>query len=361
MEGVVSLPHLQWRGRRVLVTGDTGFKGGWLSIWLDALGATVFGLSLPASEPSLYRQSGLDRVVHSQFGDIADYLLTCRLVAAAAPEFVFHLAAQSLVGPSYQDPVRTYQTNVMGTVHLLEACRALDSVRAVLVITSDKCYENREWSWPYREIDPMGGHDPYSSSKGCAELVASSWRRSFFVDGQKLQLATARAGNVIGGGDWGRDRLVPDCVRAIQEGHVLMLRNPAAVRPWQHVLDALAGYLLLGERLLAGDGAVCASWNFGPNTDDVRPVSEVVDEFASRCGSRLDWQVDRGPRSHEAGMLALDSSKARQHLGWRPRLGFDDAIDWTANWYARQRRGEAALALCREQIARYESRTRAMT
>jgi len=282
-------------------------------------------------------------------------------VAAAAPEFVFHLAAQSLVGPSYQDPVRTYQTNVMGTVHLLEACRSVDSVRAVLVVTSDKCYDNREWSWPYREIDPMGGHDPYSSSKACAELVASSWRRSFFADGQKLQLATARAGNVIGGGDWGRDRLIPDCVRAIQGGHALMLRNPDAVRPWQHVLDALAGYLLLGERLLAGDDAVCAPWNFGPNTDAVRPVSEVVREFGSRCGTGLNWQVDHGSRSHEAGILTLDSSKARQHLGWRPHLDFGDAIDWTATWYARQRGGEAALTLCREQIAQYESRTRAAT
>jgi CDP-glucose 4,6-dehydratase len=362
MEGVVSVPlRLSWQGRRVLVTGHTGFKGGWLSIWLDALGAEVMGLSLPPTEPSLYQQGRLDRLIEGQFGDICDYEATRRWVAAAAPELVFHLAAQPLVGPSYQDPVGTYRTNVMGIVQLLEACRAVSSVRAVLVVTSDKCYENREWAWPYREIDPMGGHDPYSSSKACAELAVASWRRSFFGDGQGLLLASARSGNVIGGGDWGLGRLIPDCIRAIEAGGTVALRNPTAVRPWQHVLDALAGYLMLGERLLSCDRTVCDAWNFGPSADDLRPVSDVVAAFAGAWDSRLDWRVDPGPHPHEAGLLTLDSSKARQHLGWRPCLEFHDAVDWTVKWYARQRMGEAALALCREQIALYESRAKAAT
>jgi CDP-glucose 4,6-dehydratase len=359
MEGVVRAPRVSWQGRRVLVTGHTGFKGGWLSIWLDALGAKVLGLSLPPAEPSLYQQCGLGRLIESQFGDIGDCEETRRLVAAAAPELVFHLAAQPLVGPSYEDPVGTYRTNVMGTVHLLEACRAVGTVRAVVVITSDKCYENREWVWPYREIDPMGGHDPYSSSKGCAELVVTCWRRSFFGDGQRLRLASARAGNVIGGGDWGVERLIPDCVRAIKAGAAVRLRNPTAVRPWQHVLDPLAGYRLLCERLLTGDDTACGAWNFGPSADDMRPVSEVVSAFAKLCDGGLHWRVDSGPHPHEAGLLTLDSSKARQHLGWRPRLEFDEAVDWTVEWYARQRAGEPALTLCRDQIALYESRAQA--
>jgi CDP-glucose 4,6-dehydratase len=361
VEGMVSTLGRPWHGRRVLVTGHTGFKGGWLSIWLDALGAEVVGLSLPPTEPSLYRQSGLDRLIESRFGDIGDYELTRRSVAAAAPELVLHLAAQPLVGPSYQDPLGTYRTNVMGTVHLLEACRAASSVRAVLVVTSDKCYENREWVWPYREVDAMGGHDPYSSSKACAELAVASWRRSFLSEGRRPLLASARAGNVIGGGDYGLDRLIPDCIRAIDADGAVALRNPAAVRPWQHVLDALAGYLLLAERLLSGDGMACDAWNFGPSAYDMRPVSDVVAAVTSFWEGRLDWRVDPDPRPHEAGLLTLDSSKARRHLGWRPRLGFDDAVNWTTTWYARQRAGDAALALCREQIALYESRAEAPT
>jgi len=357
---MVSTSRVSWQGRRVLVTGHTGFKGAWLSIWLDALGAKVVGLSLPPSEPSLYEQCGLDRVIESQFGDIGDNELFRQFVAAAEPELVFHLAAQPLVGLSYEDPVGTYRTNVMGTVHLLEACRAVRSVRAVIVITSDKCYENREWAWPYREIDPVGGHDPYSSSKGCAELVVASWRRSFFAREKRLLLASARAGNVIGGGDWARERLIPDCVRAMEAGSAVRLRNPSAVRPWQHVLDALAGYRLLCERLLTGDVSVCGAWNFGPSADDMRSVSEVVSAFSKVSDGRLEWLFVPGSHPHEAGLLTLDSSKARQYLGWRPRLEFDQAIDWTAGWYRRQRAGESALSLCREQIALYESRIEAL-
>jgi CDP-glucose 4,6-dehydratase len=361
VEGVVSPRARLWQGRRVLVTGHTGFKGSWLSIWLDALGAEVTGLSLPPTVPSLYRQSGLDGLIESRFGDIGDYQLTQRLVAAAAPEVVFHLAAQSLVGPSYQDPVGTYRTNVMGTLHLLEACRTVSSLRAVLVVTSDKCYENREWVWPYREIDPMGGHDPYSSSKACAELAIASWRRSFFSAERRLLLASARSGNVIGGGDYGQDRLIPDCIRAIDAHNPVALRNPVAIRPWQHVLDALGGYLVLGERLLSGDDTACDAWNFGSNTSDMRPVCEVVAAFAKSWDGGLDWRADPDPYPHEAGLLMLDSSKARQQLGWRPRLGFRDAVEWTTAWYARQRAGEAALALCHEQIELYECRAEAAT
>jgi CDP-glucose 4,6-dehydratase len=357
VEGVVSGPTVSWQGRRVLVTGHTGFKGGWLSIWLDGLGAKVVGLSLPPAERSLYRQCRLDRLIESRFSDIGDCEATRQLVAATAPELVLHLAAQPLVGLSYQDPVGTYRTNVMGTIHLLEACRAVGSVRAVVVVTSDKCYENREWIWPYREVDPMGGHDPYSSSKGCAELVVASWRRSFFGAEQGPLLASARAGNVIGGGDWGAERLIPDCVRAMEAGTAVSLRNPSAIRPWQHVLDALAGYLALCDRLLADDNTACGAWNFGPSADDMRSVSEVVAAFAKAFDGGFDWRADPGPHPHEAGLLALDSSKARRHLGWRPRLEFAEAIDWTTGWYVRQGAGEPALSLCREQIALYESRT----
>jgi CDP-glucose 4,6-dehydratase len=358
VEGVVSAQRISWQGRRVLVTGHTGFKGAWLSIWLRTLGAQVIGLSLPPAEPSLYRQCGLDGLIESEFADIGDCSSVRRFVAAAAPELVIHLAAQSLVGISYDDPISTYRTNVMGTVHLLEACRAVDSVCAVLVVTSDKCYENREWVWPYREIDPMGGRDPYSSSKGCAELVVASWRHSFFGGVRGLQLASARAGNVIGGGDWAMDRLIPDCVRAMRAGTAVRLRNPSAIRPWQHVLDALAGYLLLCERLLNGDGVACDAWNFGPNLDAVRPVSEVVAMFAGNDG--LEWRVDLCPHPHEAGQLMLDSSKARMHLGWRPHFNLIEAVEWTARWYERQCAGEHALSLCDEQIASYEARAKAV-
>ena len=359
VEDMVSPRARPWQGRRVLITGHTGFKGSWLSIWLEALGAKVIGLSLPPTEPSLYRQSGLDQLIESQYSDIGEYQLTQWLVAKAAPEVVFHLAAQPLVGPSYQDPIGTYRTNVMGTVHLLEACRAVSSVRAVLVITSDKCYENREWVWPYREADPVGGHDPYSSSKACAELAVASWRRSFFSVDRRLLFASARSGNVIGGGDYGQNRLIPDCIRAVDAGNAVALRNPAAIRPWQHVLDALGGYLVLAERLLSGDDTACNAWNFGPNAYDMRPVSEVVAAFAKSWEGGLDWRADPDPHPHEAGLLMLDSSKARQQLGWHPRLGFRDAVDWTTAWYARQRAGETALALCHEQIGLYESRTEA--
>ncbi len=271
-----------WRGRRVLVTGHTGFKGSWLSIWLKQLGADVAGFALPPNtDPSLFNLVGLEDLIESRLGDVGDLESVRTAVASIRPELVIHMAAQPLVRKSYLDPVETYRTNVMGTVHVLEACRGVDGVRAILVVTSDKCYENQEWVWPYRESDRMGGHDPYSSSKGCAELVVSAWRRSYLNATGAVMLASARAGNVIGGGDWAADRLVPDCVRALAAGEPIRIRNPVAIRPWQHVLEALAGYLALCERLLQGHSDVCDAWNFGPNSEASRPVSDLIGSFLS--------------------------------------------------------------------------------
>jgi CDP-glucose 4,6-dehydratase len=272
---------------------------------------------------------------------------------------IFHLAAQSLVRRSYLDPVGTFATNVMGTVHLLEAARRASDVRAVVIVTSDKCYENREWLWPYREDDAMGGHDPYSSSKGCAELATAAWRRSFFGGGggrAPVGVATARAGNVIGGGDWASDRLVPDCIRAFEAGQPVLVRRPDAVRPWQHVLDPLAGYLALAEGLWHEPARFSEAWNFGPAPDESRPVRWVVSRLAQLWADGARWQADEdGDHPHESGLLQVDASKARARLMWRPRLRLDDALQWTAVWYRRAGRGEGATGLCLDQIERFDA------
>lgn len=327
-----------WRDRRVLVTGHTGFKGAWLALWLSHMGARVVGLSLPpATEPNLSILTRLDSEIDSRIGDIRDYATVYDVVQQCRPDIVFHLAAQSLVRPSYDDPIGTYATNVMGTVHVLEAIRAVRCCQAAVIVTSDKCYENQEWDWPYREIEPMGGHDPYSSSKGCAEILTAAWRRSYFstANGPVCQIATARAGNVIGGGDWSKDRLVPDLMRSYALDRPTEIRSPSSIRPWQHVLEPLSGYLLLAEKLAGPQGGRFAdAWNFGPDEDDCRPVSEVASLFERALDRPGLWfSANSAPSLHEASLLKVDSSKARAHLHWRPRLGLEKAIEWTAAWH----------------------------
>ena len=344
-----------WQGRRVLVTGHTGFKGSWLALWLDAMGAEVTGLALaPPSQPSLFDAARIAGRVRHIEGDIRDPATVEFAFAKARPEVVFHLAAQPLVRLSYVKPVETYATNVMGTVHVLDAARRCESTRAIVAVTSDKAYENREWAWPYRENEAMGGHDPYSSSKGCAELVVSAWRRSYFSENGPL-LASARAGNVIGGGDWAAERLVPDLVRAFEAGAAPLIRSPGSVRPWQHVLEALRGYLMLAERLLAGDRNFAEGWNFGPSDEDARPVSWIVDRMGAAWGGARPAAADSGPKPHEAGVLRLDCSKARGALGWQPLLPLTQALDWIVEWHKEIGSGGDARAVTLRQIADYRA------
>jgi CDP-glucose 4,6-dehydratase len=338
-----------WRGRRVLVVGHTGFKGGWLSLWLHSMGASVTGLSLPPpTEPSLFALAGLDALIETQIGDIRDFATVAAALARWRPEVVFHLAAQALVRRSYREPIETFATNVLGTVHVLEAIRATPSVRSTVVVTSDKCYENREWPWAYREVDPVGGDEPYSASKGCAELVAASYRHAFFP-----AIATARAGNVVGGGDWAEDRLLPDCIRALTAREPIAIRNPHAVRPWQHVLEPLCGYLILAERLAENPTRFGDAWNFGPSADHAQPVGWVASKVVEHWRERATWDVISGDGPHEAEALIVDASKARARLGWKPRLTLPEALRWTVEWYRRQAAGEPALALTESQIAEY--------
>lgn len=332
VEGLdVNLFDDRYRGRRVLLTGHTGFKGSWLALWLRALGAEVVGVALaPETTPNHWDLLGLDDVEHRV--DIRDAAALARIVADTRPDIVFHLAAQALVRRSYRDPLDTWSTNVMGTAALLDACKGVDSVRAIVVVTTDKCYENREWEWGYRETDALGGHDPYSASKAAAELVVASYRRAFFHDAGAPLIASARAGNVIGGGDWSEDRLIPDLVRAASAGIPLEVRSPTATRPWQHVLESLSGYLLLGQRLLDGDRNAAQAWNFGPEPDGNRSVGDVLATL-SRHWPQLQWQVCNALSVHEATLLYLDSAKARGQLGWRPVWGVDQALAATADWY----------------------------
>lgn len=322
-----------YRGRRVLVTGHTGFKGSWLCLWLQALGCDVAGIALdPSSEPSHWDLLKLSIADHRI--DIRDEAEVYGVFAGEKPEIVFHLAAQPLVRRSYREPVTTWATNVMGTVHVLEAARHTPSVRAVVVVTTDKCYENREWPWAYRERDRLGGHDPYSASKAGAELVAASYRSAFLREPSAPLLATGRGGNVIGGGDWSEDRLIPDLVRSLAAREPLVIRSPRATRPWQHVLDCLSGYLLLGQRLLAGDTTSADAWNFGPDAEGNRTVEQVLEDLAATW-PQLRWQVTSSPQPHEAALLQLDTAKAKMHLGWRPVWNLEKAVHHTADWYRR--------------------------
>lgn len=340
-----------WQGKSVLVTGHTGFKGGWLSLWLQQLGAHTHGYSLPASkQPSLFIEARVgDGMTHVE-GDIRDLTHLKSCMETAQPEIVFHLAAQALVKQSYLDPVETMTSNVLGTVNVLEAVRGTPSVKAVVVITSDKCYENREWHWPYRENEALGGRDPYSASKACAEIVTASWRDSFLAD-QKVSVATARAGNVIGGGDWAADRLIPDALRAWQGGGTLQVRYPFAVRPWQHVLEPLVGYLLLAENLYQGKSA--EAWNFGPSDADMRPVGALLDSLAQMWGDGASWQGGQQQYPHEAGLLKLDSSKARALLGWRSRFNIDQSLGQVVRWHRSWLAGDDMRSFTLGQIEQY--------
>jgi len=324
-----------WKQRRVFLTGHTGFKGGWLATWLLKLGARVTGYALkPETDPSFFTLCGLEKRMESVIGDIREEESLGRAMERFRPEVVFHLAAQSLVRRSYRNPVQTFATNLMGTVHLLEAVRRTPSVLAAVVVTSDKCYENREWMRGYREEDPVGGHDPYSASKGCAELAAAAYRRSFFTnDGSPGSIATARAGNVIGGGDWAEDRLVPDAIRAVHRGEPLIVRNPGALRPWQHVLEPVAGYLMLAERLYKQGGKWAGAWNFGPREEDVVTVGSLSDMLVKRWGNATWKAAPEADAPHEARCLKLDSSQARQTLGWQPRLTLSETVEMTVDWY----------------------------
>lgn len=320
-----------YRGRHVLVTGHSGFKGSWLALWLETLGARVTGISLPPeTTPNHWDLLGLQTTSH--YVDIRNEALLRKTVLEAAPDMVFHLAAQPLVRRSYQKPLETWATNVMGTAHVLDACRDLPNLKAMVVVTTDKCYENKEWVWGYREIDPLGGHDPYSASKAGSELVASSFRRSFFNSPDSPLLATARAGNVIGGGDWSEDRLIPDMVRSVAAGTPVEIRSPNATRPWQHVLECLSGYLLLGQRLLEGDRSCAEAWNFGPDREGNRPVKEVLGALRANWPA-ISWHTTDQKQPHEAGLLQLDSDKARRGLAWQPVWSFQEGVAATAEWY----------------------------
>ena len=346
-------------GRRVLLTGHTGFKGGWLALWLDRLGAQVRGVSLaPATDPALFDLAAVATSCDSRLADINDPAALAQATAGFDPDLVIHMAAQAIVRDSYDAPVQTFATNVIGTANVLEIARQAPSVRGVVVVTSDKCYENNEWDWGYRENDPLGGSDPYSASKACTELVAQSYRRSFFSAPGGARLASVRAGNVIGGGDWSAHRLIPDIVRATAQGVEVAIRNPASVRPWQHVLEPLAGYLTVAARLLGADADGAAqAWNFGPETEATVPVGALCEAFAEAWGPggpRIAIRPDPNA-PHEAGLLRLDSTRARLHLGWQPRLRLADALRLTADWYRGHAEGADLRALTFEQIDHYQA------
>jgi CDP-glucose 4,6-dehydratase len=347
-----------WRGKRVFLTGHTGFKGGWLSLWLASMGAEVTGYGLaPNTMPNLFDVLAIDSLIEKSYiADIRDLAALQKAMSEAKPDVVIHMAAQPLVRYSYANPVETYATNVMGTVHVLESTRAIDSVRATVVVTTDKCYENKEWVWGYRENEPMGGFDPYSNSKGCAELVTSAYRQSYFSNPNSTnQVASARAGNVIGGGDWSKDRLIPDAIKAFEENRPLMIRNPLATRPWQHVLEPLYGYLSLAQVLFEQGAEFASGWNFGPRDEDNRAVQEVIYLLISRWGETARWEKEGPEQLHEAHLLKLDCSKARAQLGWVPKWGLETAtqkiVQWHKAFQAKENMQEVSLA----QINQYMS------
>ena len=344
-----------WRGKRVFLTGHTGFKGSWLSLWLQSLGAELHGLALePPTTPNLFTVAQVaSGMASSTIGDIRDLATVQKAMQASQADIVIHMAAQPLVRLSYAEPVQTYATNVMGTVHVLESARHTPSVKAVVVVTTDKCYENKEWAWGYRENEPMGGHDPYSNSKGCAELVTAAYRNSF-LQASGIAVASARAGNVIGGGDWAADRLVPDILRAFEQNQPVVIRNPHATRPWQHVLEPLSGYLSLAEHLYTDGQAFAEGWNFGPKDDDAQPVQWIVEHMVNSWGNGASWQQDGGTHPHEAHYLKLDISKAKARLGWQPRWALQKALQASVEWHQQWLAGANMKAFTMAQIGQYQ-------
>jgi len=347
-----------YKGRKVFITGHTGFKGSWLSILLSRLGADIYGYSLdPPTKPSLYELAGVDSLLSSTIGDIRDYGLLLNTLKEVKPEVIIHMAAQPLVKESYRNPRETYEINVMGTVNLLDAVRQIHGVRAILNVTSDKCYENKEWHWGYRENEPIGGHDPYSNSKGCSELVTSSFRNSFYnpknYSNHGVALATGRAGNVLGGGDWAEDRLVPDFIRAIMRGEKLKIRSPYAIRPWQHVLEPLWGYLLLCERLCSRGPDFADAWNFGADDKDSKNVEWITHRICELWGNNAAYEIDKAPQPHEASYLKLDCSKAKTFLGWYPRWNIETTLNMLVKWYKGYQSNTDLRLICLNQIEQY--------
>jgi CDP-glucose 4,6-dehydratase len=344
-----------WQDKNVILTGHTGFKGSWLTIWLSQLGAKVTGYALdPLTDPNLFSALDFYKSIIDHRGDIRDLSTLERVIRSNELEIIIHMAAQSLVRESYKDPVGTYATNVMGTVNLMEAARSCDNVRVILVVTSDKCYENKEIDYGYRETDPMGGHDPYSSSKGCVELMTAAYRRSFFEDNPKVAIASARAGNVIGGGDWAADRIIPDAMRAFSENRTLKVRFPNAIRPWQHVLEPLSGYMTLCENMWKHPSKFSEGWNFGPEDESVRTVEEVTERVSDLWGNNASWEKSNGDHPHEATLLKLDITKAKEQLGWAPKWDLDMALEKTVTWYKNYYNDENMLEVTLRQIKKYQ-------
>ena len=343
-----------WKGKRVFLTGHTGFKGSWLSLWLQLMGAEVKGFSLtPPTTPSLFAEANVAQQMQSEIGDIRDFSKLSESIRSFNPDVLLHLAAQPLVRLSYKEPIETYSTNVMGTVNVLEASRYASHLKAIVVITTDKCYENREWEWGYRENEPMGGHDPYSNSKGCAELVVSAYRRSFFHTNDTAAVASARAGNVIGGGDWAEDRLIPDILRAFEKQQPVIIRNPLSTRPWQHVLEPLSGYLVLAQQLYNQGKTFAEGWNFGPKDDDCQTVQWILDKMVYFWGEGAHYQIDNSEQPHEANFLKLDCSKAASRLKWHSQWRLEQTLEQIIQWHRAWLQGEEMQTHCLREIKEY--------
>ena len=344
-----------WNGKRVFLTGHTGFKGSWLSLWLQQMGAIVKGYALePNTSPNLFELAEVSNNMESEIGDITNLFQIKDSMHTFNPDILIHMAAQPLVRLSYEEPVLTYATNVMGTVNVLEAARTCKNLKAIVSVTTDKCYENKEWAWGYRENEPMGGHDPYSSSKGCAELVTSAYRNSFFNSENSAAIASARAGNVIGGGDWADDRLIPDILKSFEKKSPVIVRNPMATRPWQHVLEPLSGYLVLAEHLCTEGKSYAEAWNFGPKDEDCKPVSWILDRMVANWNDQATWELDKNNNPHEAGYLKLDCSKAASKLNWQPKWNLDYTLDKIINWHQKYLNGSNVQDECLNEIAEYQ-------
>lgn len=357
MEGIKGKVNASfWKEKKVFLTGHTGFKGSWLSLWLQSMGAVVKGYSLdPPTSPSLFEEADVAVNMESEIGDIRDLAQIKKSMLEFNPDILIHMAAQPLVRLSYIEPVDTYTTNVIGTVNVLEAARSCENLKAIVSVTTDKCYENKEWAWGYRENEPMGGHDPYSSSKGCAELVTSAYRNSFFNTKDTAALATARAGNVIGGGDWAEDRLIPDILKAFENSQAVVIRNPLSTRPWQHVLEPLSGYLVLAEHLYTYGQEYAEAWNFGPKEEDCKPVNWILDQMVATWGEGASWELDKNNNPHEAGFLKLDCSKAALKLHWQPKWNLQNTLSLIVNWHQDWRAGKNMNELCLQEIANYNN------